>query len=417
MIDAIASWMLQFGALSWLGHTGASVAAVSLVGTALFIFVAANAIVLVYVERKVSAFMQVRLGPMRVGPMGTLQTVADALKLLVKEDIIPQFADKILFRVGPWVILVSAFVTFAAIPFSPTWVPADMSIGLFYVVSVSSVVVIGIVMAGWASNNKWSLYGAMRSAAQIVSYEIPVGLSLLAAVAVVGTLNLQELIHAQAGVGNLFHWIPIPVPNWFIFNNPFLFIAAFVYLIAATAEVNRTPFDIPEAESELVAGFMTEFSGIRWALFFLSEYANAAVVALLTAIVFLGGWQSPFPDIQGARIGMSVLAILAILWTIYVKYKANRFSIYPLLMTVVLAAMAWLFPAFARWLANPGLIWIAIKGGTIIFLLMWFRWTFPRLRVDQLMYVSWKVLLPLAMINLAGVAIWMWLTGAINLVG
>lgn len=417
MIDAFASWILQISALSWLGTTAAIVVAVALVAITLFIFVALNALVLVYVERKVSAFMQVRLGPMRVGPMGTLQTVADALKLLVKEDIIPQFADPILFRIGPWVILIASFVAFAAMPFSPSWVPADMSIGLFYVVSISSVVVIGIVMSGWASNNKWSLYGAMRSAAQIVSYEIPVGLSLLAAVAVVGTLNLQDIISAQAGVGNLFHWIPISLPNWFIFHNPFLFLAGFIYLIGATAEVNRTPFDIPESESELVAGFMTEYSGIRWALFFLSEYANAAVVALLTAIVFLGGWQSPFADLAGARIGMISLTVLAVIWTIFVKYKARRFSIYPVGIAVLLLLLTWLFPAFAIWLATPGLIWIALKGGAIIFLLMWFRWTFPRLRVDQLMYLSWKVLLPIALINLAGVAVWMWLTGAISLVG
>ncbi|OIO63228.1 MAG: hypothetical protein AUJ47_06335 [Candidatus Marinimicrobia bacterium CG1_02_48_14] len=417
MIDAFASWMLQFGALSWLGTTPATILAMSLVAVAIFIFVALNALVLVYVERKVSAFMQVRLGPMRVGPMGTLQTVADALKLLLKEDIIPRFADPILFRVGPWIILLASFVAFAAVPFSPGWVPADMSIGLFYVVSISSVVVIGIVMSGWASNNKWSLYGAMRSAAQIVSYEIPVGLSLLAAVAVVGTLNLQEIIAAQAGVGNLFHWIPIPFPNWYIFHSPFLFLAGCIYLIAATAEVNRTPFDIPESESELVAGFMTEYSGIRWALFFLSEYANAAVVALLTAIVFLGGWQSPFADLAGARFGMISLTVLALIWTIFVKYKVKRLSIYPIGTILALTVIAWLFPAFAIWLATPGLVWIAIKGGVVIFLLMWFRWTFPRLRVDQLMYLSWKVLLPIALINLAGVAVWMWLTGAISLVG
>ncbi len=417
MIDAIANWILNIAALSWVGQTGAAILAIVLVGLTLFIFVAANAIVLVYIERKVSAFMQVRLGPMRVGPLGSLQTIADALKLLLKEDIIPQFADHVLFRVGPWVILIASFITFAAIPFSPSWVPADMSIGLFYVVSISSIVVIGIVMSGWASNNKWSLYGAMRSAAQIVSYEIPVGLSLLAAVAVVGTLNLQQIIQAQAGVGNLFHWIPIPLPNWFIFSNPFLFLAALVYLTAATAEINRTPFDLPESESELVAGFMTEYSGIRWALFFLSEYANTAIVSLLTAIVFLGGWQSPFPNIAGARIGLIAIVILSVIGTIFIKTKANRLSVYPLASAIILAVLAWLFPAFAAWLASPGLIWIAIKAGTIIFLLMWFRWTFPRLRVDQLMYLSWKVLLPLALINLAGVAIWMWLTGAIKLAG
>ena len=385
-----------------------------IVAALIFVFVAANAIVLVYIERKVSAFMQVRLGPMRVGKFGTLQTVADALKLLQKEDIIPKMADKVLFIIGPWVILVASVVTFAAIPFSDTLLAANMNIGLFYVVSISSIVVLGIVMAGWASNNKWSLYGAMRSAAQIISYEIPVGITLIAVVAVVGSLNLQTMIQAQAGTGNLFHWIPIPLPNWFIFHSPFLFIAAFVYLIGATAEINRTPFDIPESESELVAGFMTEFSGLRWALFFLSEYANATLVALLVSIIFLGGWQSPFADYEGAQIGFSVITLVAIMWTLFVRAKTGRLSVYPLGLSLVITIAAWLFPGFAIWMASPGIFWMLMKAGTIIFLLMWFRWTFPRLRVDQLMYVSWKVILPLSLINLMGVAIWMWLTGEIQ---
>jgi NADH-quinone oxidoreductase subunit H len=305
-------------------------------------------------------------------------------------------------------------VTFAAIPFSDTLLAANMNIGLFYVVSISSIVVLGIVMAGWASNNKWSLYGAMRSAAQIISYEIPVGITLIAVVAVVGSLNLQTMIQAQAGTGNLFHWIPIPLPNWFIFHSPFLFIAAFVYLIGATAEINRTPFDIPESESELVAGFMTEFSGLRWALFFLSEYANATLVALLVSIIFLGGWQSPFADYEGAQIGFSVINLVAIMWTLFVRAKTGRLSVYPLGLSLVITIAAWLFPGFAIWMASPGIFWMLMKAGTIIFLLMWFRWTFPRLRVDQLMYVSWKVILPLSLINLMGVAIWMWLTGEIQ---
>ncbi len=269
-------------------------------------------------------------------------------------------------------------------------------------------------MAGWASNNKWSLYGAMRSAAQIISYEIPVGITLIAVVAVVGSLNLQTIVQAQGGTGNLFYWIPLPLPNWFIFHSPFLFMAAFVYLIGATAEINRTPFDIPESESELVAGFMTEFSGLRWALFFLSEYANATLVAFLVAIVFLGGWQSPFDDYKGAQIGFLIITILAVMWSGYVKFKVNRLSVYPLGLSLVIAIAAWLFPGFAIWLASPGLFWMVMKVGTIIFLLMWFRWTFPRLRVDQLMYVSWKVILPLSIINLMGVAVWMWLTGEIQ---
>lgn len=414
MIQILANWILSFDVLSGLGQSVAWGLSLFIVAALIFAFVAVNAIVLVYIERKVSAFMQVRLGPMRVGKFGTLQTVADALKLLQKEDIIPRMADKVLFVIGPWVILVASVVTFAAIPFSDTLLAANMNIGLFYVVSISSIVVLGIVMAGWASNNKWSLYGAMRSAAQIISYEIPVGITLVAVVAVVGSLNLQTIIEAQAGTGNLFHWIPLPLPNWFIFHSPFLFMAAFVYLIGATAEINRTPFDIPESESELVAGFMTEFSGLRWALFFLSEYANATLVAFLVSIIFLGGWQSPFADYSEAQIGFSIITILAAMWTFFVRFKTQRLSIYPVGLSLLITICLWLFPGFAIWLASPGIFWMLTKVASIIFLLMWFRWTFPRLRVDQLMYVSWKVILPLSLINLMGVAVWMWLTGEIQ---
>ncbi|NQV16537.1 NADH-quinone oxidoreductase subunit H [bacterium] len=414
MIQSLANWILSFDILAGMGNPVAWGLSLFVVSALIFVFVALNAIVLVYIERKVSAFMQVRLGPMRVGKFGSLQTVADALKLLQKEDIIPQMADKILFVIGPWVILVASVVTFAAIPFSDTLLAANMNIGLFYVVSISSIVVLGIVMAGWASNNKWSLYGAMRSAAQIISYEIPVGITLIAVVAVVGSLNLQTIVIAQGGTGNLFHWIPIPLPNWFVFHDPFLFLAAFIYLTGATAEINRTPFDIPESESELVAGFMTEFSGLRWALFFLSEYANATLVAFLVSIIFLGGWQSPFSTYGGAQVGFSILTLLAIMWTVFVKIKAKRLSIFPVGLSLVITLCAWLFPGFALWLASPGLFWMLLKVASIIFLLMWFRWTFPRLRVDQLMYVSWKVILPISLINLMGVAVWMWLTGEIQ---
>lgn len=414
MIQNLANWILSYDLLSGMGYPVAWGLSLFIVAAIIFVFVAANAIILVYLERKVSAFMQVRLGPMRVGKFGILQTVADALKLLQKEDIIPEKADKALFTIGPWTILVASVATFAAIPFSDTLLAANMNIGLFYVVSISSIVVLGIVMAGWASNNKWSLYGAMRSAAQIISYEIPVGITLIAVIAVVGSLNMQTIIQAQAGAGNLFHWIPIPLPNWFVFHSPFLFLATFIYLIGGTAEINRTPFDIPESESELVAGFMTEFSGLRWALFFLSEYANATLVAFLLAIVFLGGWQSPFVNYSSAQNALSIITLLAVIWTIFVKVKAGRLSIYPLGLSLMATMAAWLFPGFAVWLASPGIFWMLAKVASIIFLLMWFRWTFPRLRVDQLMYISWKVLLPISILNLIGVAIWMWLTGEIQ---
>lgn len=414
MIQNIADWMLS---INWLSGMGTAVAwgiSLVLVALAIFIFVALNALVLVYVERKVSAFMQVRLGPMRVGFWGMLQTLADTLKLVVKEDIIPAMADRLLFRLGPFVVLFASVMVWAAMPFSQHILAADLNIGLFFILSISSIVVLGIVMSGWASNNKWSLYGAMRSAAQIISYEIPVGITLIAAVAAVGSLHMQTIIQAQAGVGNLFYWIPIPLPNWFIFHNPFLFVAAFIYLIGGTAEVNRVPFDIPEAESELVAGYMTEFSGLRWALFFLSEYANMTLVAFIMVVVFLGGWQSPFDGYLSAQIGLSVLTGLFGLWSIFVWFKAHRLSSYPLIIAGIFTLAAWLFPGFAVWLGAPGLLWMLAKVALVVFLLMWFRWTFPRLRVDQLMYISWKVVLPISIVNLLGVAIWMWLTGEIQ---
>ena len=251
---------------------------------------------------------------------------------------------------APFIIFIGAFLGLAAVPFSQTLQVADFNVGVFYIIAVGSIGVIGIVMAGWASNNKWSLYGAMRSAAQIISYEIPAGLSIIVPVMMAGTLNLQELIHYQSGT------VWGILPNWIIFNNPFSFIAFFIFFISAIAETNRTPFDIPEAESELVAGWMTEYSGFRWAIFFLSEYANMLIVSGLAVAGFLGGWRSPIPGLFDSG--------------------------------------AW------------GLFWFMGKIASVIFVMMWFRWTFPRLRVDQLMHVCWKVFIPIAMINIFGVGIW-----------
>ena len=251
---------------------------------------------------------------------------------------------------APFIIFIGAFLGLAAVPFSQTLQVVDFNVGVFYIIAVGSIGVIGIVMAGWASNNKWSLYGAMRSAAQIISYEIPAGLSIIVPIMMAGTLNLQELIHYQSGT------VWGILPNWIIFNNPFSFIAFFIFFISAIAETNRTPFDIPEAESELVAGWMTEYSGFRWAIFFLSEYANMLIVSGLAVAGFLGGGGSPIPGLFDSG--------------------------------------AW------------GLFWFMGKIASLIFVMMWFRWTFPRLRVDQLMHVCWKVFIPIAMINIFGVGIW-----------
>ncbi len=332
-------------------------------GIIIFTIMALNAMVAVYFERKVSAFMQDRLGPMEVGIFGFKggkrfwggigQTLADAVKLLVKEDILPNNADKFLMILAPFIIVTGALLTFIAVPFAESLVISDFNIGIFYIVAMSSVGVIGIILAGWSSNNKWSLYGAMRAAAQIVSYEIPIGLSLLLVVLVVGSLHMGDIVQWQAD------------HRWFIFHSPFSFIAFFIYYISTLAETNRVPFDIPEAESELVAGWMTEYSGFRWSIFFLSEYANMLIVSIVASIVFLGGWLSPL----------------------------QMFNIFP---------ESWNF------LDGPvmGLVWVMTKAIILIFIMMWFRWTFPRLRVDQLMYLCWKVFVPFALLNLFLVSLW-----------
>jgi NADH-quinone oxidoreductase subunit H len=301
----------------------------------------------VWWERKISAHMQDRLGPMITGWHGWLQTPADILKLIQKEDIIPSAADKFLFILAPYVVFIGSYAAYAAIPFSAAYVGAQVNLGLFFVIAISSVVVVGLLMAGWASNNKWSLYGALRSAAQMVSYEIPVALAILAVVMVSGTFDLQAINAQQAG----WFW------NWYILKFPPLMIMAFlIYFVASLAETNRTPFDIPEAESELVGGYHTEYGGMRFALLFLAEYANMFAVSAIATSLFLGGWNSPFGE----------------------------------------------------YLSGPwwGLFWFLSKGMTIIFFQMWLRWTLPRLRVDQLMYVGWKVLIPFAFVVVVCVGFW-----------
>ena len=336
---------------------------ISVLGILIFSIMAVNALIAVYFERKVSAFMQDRLGPMEVGILGFKggkkfwggigQTLADAIKLLVKEDILPNDADKALMIMAPFIIFTGALLTFIGVPLSSHFVISDFNIGIFYIIAMSSVGVIGIILAGWSSNNKWSLYGSMRAAAQIVSYEIPIGLSLLLIVLVAGSLNLGDIVQWQES------------NRWFIFHSPFAFLAFFIYFISVVAETNRTPFDIPEAESELVAGWMTEYSGFRWALFFLSEYANMLIVSLIAAIVFLGGWLSPLHIVN-------------------------------------------IFPDSWTFIDGPiiGMFWLFLKAILIIFVMMWFRWTFPRLRVDQLMYLCWKVFIPFSLANLFFISLW-----------
>ncbi|MCX6639504.1 MAG: NADH-quinone oxidoreductase subunit NuoH [bacterium] len=304
-----------------------------------------------WLERKISAHIQDRLGPMETGGWhGWSQAIADALKLLFKEDIIPAAADNKLFRLAPYLVFVGSLAGFAVLPFGAQLIGSDLNIGMYYVIAISSLVVIGILMAGWASNNKWALYGAMRAAAQMVSYEVPVALSLLVPVIMSGTMSMQEIVHNQEG----YFW------NWYVFRMfPFSFVAFIIYFWASLAEVNRNPFDLPEAESELVAGYFTEYSGMRFAIFFLAEYGNMFVVSAIAATVFLGGWQAPFP---------------------FLKFI-------------------------------PGAVWFIGKAMSLVFVQMWLRWTLPRLRVDQLMHVCWKIFLPFSFANLMLVGLWAVLWG------
>jgi len=356
-VDQLINW-IPFGG-DWPALTFFT--AVLVCAVTIFLFIAVYALMTIYGEVKISSFMQDKVGPMgqgvgfHAGKWGLLQPVADALKLILKEDIIPTLADKKLFILAPFVVFIGAFISFAALPFNQHTIVSDLNIGVFYILAVGSLSVIGIILAGWGSNNKWSLYGGMRSAAQIISYEIPAGLSIITVIMLTGTLSMQGIVEFQKGtIWGIF-------PNWIIFNNPFSFIAFFIFFISGVAECNRTPFDIPEAESELVAGAFTEYSGMRYAFFFLSEYAEMFVVSAVATTAFLGGWNSPISGYFDGPV-----------W---------------------------------------GLIWFMGKSLTLVFVMLWFRWTFPRLRVDQLMSICWKVFLPFTLVNIFGVAIWSLLAG------
>jgi len=302
-----------------------------------------------WLERRVWARIQSRVGPNRVGPQGFLQWLADGIKLLLKEDIVPDAADRPLFLFAPYFVVWGIVATFVVIPFSSALIIADMNVGILYLTAVTALVVVGVLMAGWASNNKWSLIGGIRSAAQIISYEIPAGLALLPVVLLTGTLSPQGIIRAQG-------WAPW---DWFAFHNPFTFVAAFMFYVAALAEGNRTPFDIPEAESELVAGFCTEYSGFRYLLFFMAEWGNLYVIGAVATILFFGGWQVP-------------------LWT----------------NNVVLLNISQFVLFF-------------VKSYLWVFISMWVRATLPRVRVDQLMILCWKYLVPIGFVNLIGTAVWL----------
>jgi NADH-quinone oxidoreductase subunit H len=335
----IDNWLNQTFSPTW-----ALIFEMLIVGVCVITLFAMLGLILVLMERKVSAWMQIRLGPNRVGPKGMFQSLADTVKLLVKEGLTPNGADKLLFNLAPFIAMIVAMLLMAPIAFAKDFQMWDLNIGVLYIAAVSSISVIGILMAGWASNNKYSLLGAMRSGAQIVSYELSAGLSILSIVVLTGSLKVSDIINSQAD-------------GWWIFKGHIPAIIAFIiFIIAVTAETNRAPFDLAEAESELTAGFHTEYSGMKFALFFLAEYVNVFIVCAIGATLFLGGWMPlHIGNWQGFNHIMDFI---------------------------------------------PSSIWFFGKTFFLIFIIMWFRWTFPRLRIDQLLNLEWKYLLPISMVNI-----------------
>ncbi|MCJ8210142.1 NADH-quinone oxidoreductase subunit H [Mucilaginibacter sp. RS28] len=342
------------------------------IAVGLFAFAALFALFAVYAERKVSAFIQDRIGPNETGKYGTLQTLADILKLLQKEVINPTAVDRWLYGAAPAIIFIAVYMGYAALPWGPGLVPSKINIGLYYIFAIISVETLGILMAGWGSNNKFSVLGAIRSVAQIISYEIPAGFALISAVVIAGSLDLQQVALQQ---GVLFHsrmkflgfWDVTKIGglfSWNIFQAPHLMVAFVIYFIASLAESNRAPFDIPEAESELVAGFHTEYTGMRFGLVFLAEYSMMFLVSMIGVILFLGAWNTPLPNIGGFALAD---------WT---------------------TGTAW------------GILWIVLKALVLVAVQIWIRWTLPRLRVDQLTDLCWKVLTPLSFICMLISAVW-----------
>ena len=355
-----------------------------------------------WLERKILAHMQVRLGPMRVGPHGLLQPIADALKLLLKEDIIPAEADATIFWIAPFIVVLAAFTVFVVVPFGPTHAITDMNIGILFMLGVSSLSVLGIVTAGWASNSHYPLIGALRSSAQMVSYEVAMGLAVVSAIMMTsmsgnGTLSMIGIVESQ-----------LAQRQWFLFKFFPLGIVAFgIFAIAMVAETNRAPFDLPEAESELTAGFHTEYSGFRWSLFFLAEYSAMIAVSSIAVTLWLGGWLRPFPNALTGPTWDLVFSVIPGITFLFLGalcfYSTARMPKHPLfrIQTMGLAGFGVLLAAIGLILFIPGvrvrisdIFWFSAKVAGFMYLYIWYRGTFPRYRFDQLMKVGWKVLLP-----------------------
>jgi NADH-quinone oxidoreductase subunit H len=358
-----------------------------------------------WLERKILAHMQVRLGPMRVGPHGLLQPIADAIKLLLKEDIIPAEADKIVFWIAPFIVVLAAFTVFVVVPFGPTHAITDMNIGILFMLGVSSLSVLGIVTAGWASNSHYPLIGALRSSAQMVSYEVAMGLAVVSVIMMTslesgtGTLSMIGIVQSQ-----------LAQQQWFIFKFfPLGLIGFGIFAIAMVAETNRAPFDLPEAESELTAGFHTEYSGFRWSLFFLAEYSAMIAVSSIAVTLWLGGWLRPFPNWGGSTwdsIFSFFPGVTFLLFAAMCFYNTARMPKHPLfkIQTMGLAGFGAVLGLIGLVLFVPAvrdrvgdIFWFAAKVAGFMYLYIWYRGTFPRYRFDQLMKVGWKILLPMGL--------------------
>ena len=371
----------------------------------IFVGLSIAVIAMNWLERKVLAHMQVRLGPMRVGPHGLLQPIADAVKLLIKEDIAPAEADKWVFWIAPLMVVITAFTVFIVVPFGPTHAVTDMNIGVLFMLGVSSLSVLGIVMAGWASNSHYPLMGALRSSAQMVSYEIAMGLAVVSAVLMtslskdgLGTLSMIGIVQAQEAQH-----------TWFVFKFfPLGLIAFFIFAVAMVAETNRAPFDLPEAESELTAGFHTEYSGFRWSLFFLAEYSAMIAVSSIAVTLWLGGWLRPFPHALSGDPWDTIFSLFPGLTFLIMAAQAFRSTArmpkhpYFRIQTLGLAGFGGVLLLIAVVLFIPpvshaiqDIYWFTFKVAVFMYLYIWYRGTFPRYRFDQLMKMGWKVLLPL----------------------
>ncbi|HMJ20965.1 MAG TPA: complex I subunit 1 family protein [Terriglobales bacterium] len=371
----------------------------------IFLGLSVAVIAMNWLERKILAHMQVRLGPMRVGPHGLLQPIADALKLLIKEDIMPAEADPFVFWIAPLVVVITAFTVFIVVPFGPTHAVTDMNIGVLFMLGVSSLSVLGVVMAGWASNSHYPLMGALRSSAQMVSYEIAMGLAVVSAVLMTslnkegtGTLSMIGIVQAQQAQH-----------VWFVFKFfPLGLIAFFIFAVAMVAETNRAPFDLPEAESELTAGFHTEYSGFRWSLFFLAEYSAMIAVSSIAVTLWLGGWMRPFPNALGGETWDLVFSLIPGLIFLFLGaitfYSTSRMPKHPYfrVQTLGLGGFGAVLALIGLLLLIPpvrdrvqDIFWFCAKVAFSMYMYIWYRGTFPRYRFDQLMKVGWKVLLPM----------------------